>query len=360
MAVSRKTKRLYNLIFDGMETCAANLVLIYQERKLLKKYRPQKPVPDEYARAYKAYWGKYGNYSPMWGWYYAARNGNMDVRYIPHTLYYTKIDQYFNARKLGWGFNDKNYYSRIFVGIKQPETVIRILGGVLVDGDYHQISVEDALELVCRNKEVICKPSQESGSGRDIEFWNTTADIDKIKNFLTHRRNKNYIVQKILVQHEELDKVHHNSINTVRVCSLLLDEGVHVLSSVLRMGVNDSRIDNATAGGITCGINADGTLQKYAYSYYSGEQLIQHPQGYVFEGKKMPSYEKIIELIKTAHPVIGNFRLVSWDIAIDKNSEPVLIEVNMRKGSINFHQFSNGPIFGSLTDQVLDEVFKKK
>ena len=29
---------------------------------------------------------------------------------FPNTLYYTKIDQHFNQRKLGWGFNDKNYY----------------------------------------------------------------------------------------------------------------------------------------------------------------------------------------------------------------------------------------------------------
>ena len=68
----------------------------------------------------------------MWGWYYAARNGIMDVRYVPHTLYYTKIDQFFNARKLGYGFNDKNYYLKIFAGIKQPETVLRVFWEVIM------------------------------------------------------------------------------------------------------------------------------------------------------------------------------------------------------------------------------------
>lgn len=359
MAVSKKTKAFYNKIFDGIETCAANVIQIYQERRLLNKYKPNKPAPKEYAKAYKKYWKKYGHYSPLWGWYYAARNGNMDVRYVPHTLYYTKIDQYFNNRKIAWGFNDKNYYDKIFAGIKQPETVVRKVGGVLLDDNYIQLSSNDALELICKNKEVICKPSQESGSGRDIGFWDTEKDIDKIKEFLTDKSRSDYIVQKILVQHDELNKVHQNSINTIRICSLLLEDGIHILSSVLRMGVDESRVDNATAGGITCGINTDGTLQKYAYAYYSGEKYTCHPQGYVFEGKKVPSYDKAVELVKSAHPVIGNFRLVSWDIAIDKNGEPVLIEANMRKGGINFHQFSNGAIFGELTDQILNEVLTK-
>lgn len=51
-----------------------------QEEKLLKKYAPKESVPTEDAIAYKKLWGKYGNYFPMWGWYYASRNGNMDVR----------------------------------------------------------------------------------------------------------------------------------------------------------------------------------------------------------------------------------------------------------------------------------------
>ena len=121
----------------------------------------------------------------MWGWYYASRNGNMDVRYVPHTLYYTKLDQYFNARKLGYGFNDKNYYSKLFSGIKQPEIVVRVFGkGYFTDSDYKQISLDQAIALICKNDEVICKSSQESGSGRSIEFWNTREKKEYICSFL--------------------------------------------------------------------------------------------------------------------------------------------------------------------------------
>ena len=326
---------------------------------MLKKYAPKEPIPKEYAKAYKKYWKKYGNYSPLWGWYYAARNGNMDVRYVPHTLYYTKIDQYFNARKLGYGFNDKNYYSKLFAGIKQPETIVRVFGeGYFTDSDYRQISLDEAMALIGENDEVICKPSQESGSGRSIEFWKTYDNVDYIRDFLQNSKAP-YIVQKVLKQHETLNEVHVGSINSLRICSILLKDGVHILSSCLRMGVDKARIDNVTAGGISVGINNDGTMDEFAYNYFTGERVSVHPQGFVFKGKVVPAYDKAVELVKKVHQSIGHFRLVSWDIAIDELGDPVLIEANMRKGGINLNQFSNGPIFGNLTECVMNEVFKK-
>lgn len=365
MAVSKNAKAFYNTVFDGIETFAANTIQTVQELHHLIKYAPKEPVPKEYAKAYKAYWRKYGHFSPLWGWYYASRNGNMDVRYIPNTLYYTKIDQHFNARKLGYGFNDKNYYSKIFDGILQPTVVVRKINGMLFDEQYKQLSPKEAGALFREQDEVICKPSQESGSGRGIEFISKDDDA-KIDHFLVSPEYDNYVVQKLIKQHEAMGSIHSSSVNCIRICSLLMDDGVYILSSVLRMGFGNSKVDNATAkdnaafDGISCGINPDGSLHKYAYGYNTGNRLDRHPSGVVFEQFTVPSYEKAIELVESCHPRIGNFRLVSWDIAINENDEPVLIEANMRKGGINFHQFNNGPLFGELTDKVLCEVFGDK
>ena len=361
MAVSKELKNLYFLVFDGTETWASNAIVNHQERKDLKKYKPLEPVPDDYKKEYVSFWKKYGHFSPEWGWYYASRNEIVDVKYIPHTIIYTKIDQHFNARKLGWGFNDKNYYSRIFYGIKQPDTLVRNFGSrIFTDENYKQISTKKAISIILDNDEVICKPTMESGSGRGIEFWNCVKDREHIINFLKDSRNGDYTIQRIIHQHNELSKIHANSINTVRICSLLLNDGVHILSCCLRMGVDNSRVDNVTAGGISCGIKEDGSLDRYAYNYYTGERFERHPQGYIFSGGIVPSFNKAIDLVKNAHPMIPHFRLVSWDIAIDELGDAVLIEANMRKGGINLHQFSNGPLFGDLTNQVLDEVYGKK
>lgn len=73
----------------------------------------------------------------------------------------------------------------------------------------------------------------------------------------------------------------------------------------------------------------------------------------------IPNFEKVIQMVETCHEKMGNFRLVSWDIAIGEDGEPILIEANLRNGECEFHQYNNGPLFGKLTEQVLDEVFGK-
>ena len=359
MAVSKKAKGLYMGFFDGIETFAANTISNIQEERYLKRYldKRAKLTPDQ-IRQIKDFWAPYCKVSPKWVLYYSSKNGKFDPRYIPNTLYYTIIDQHFNARKLGYGFNDKNYYCKIFSNVKQPRTIVRNIGGLLFDEQYKQISATDAVKKIIAESEVIVKPSQESGSGRGIQFLKNE-QISDIKN-LIRSSEKDYIVQALVKQHPALEHVHQGSLNTIRVCTLMLDDGVHVLSAVLRMGVNKSRIDNVTAGGISAAIKFDGKLDKYAYTYYTGERFDKHPQGLVFEGYEIPSYHKLIDTVKLLAQTIGNFRLVSWDMAIDEDGDVLLIEANMRKGGINLHQFDNGPLFGDLTKRVLDEVFGKK
>lgn len=360
MAVSKKLKAIYMGFFDGTELFFANQILKFQERRDLRKYNTITPPQKDFDNQVVAYWKRWKKkVSPKWAWYYASRNGIMDPRYIPHDLYYTKIDQHFNNRKLGWGFNDKNYYSRIFAGFKQPETIARNIGGIFEDGDYRLISVDMILERIKAEGEVICKPALETGSGRSIQFWNYERDRNDIETFLNDRNEKDFIIQKIIHQHPKLDEVHKGSINSLRIVTLLMQDGVHVLSSNLRMGVDQSRIDNVTAGGISAGINPDGSLKDYATNYFTGEKSYTHPQGLTFKGFVVPCYDKAVELVTRGAELIPHFRLVSWDVAIDAEGDAVLIEANMRKGGINLNQFNNGPLFGDLTEVVLDEVFGK-
>ena len=342
MAVNKKLKNFYFSFFEKPEIFAANIISTFLENRSLRKNIDKSfKLSKEQKSQIKAFWKPYRRISTKWARYYTAKNGIFDPRYIPNDLYYTKIDQYFNSRKLGYGFNDKNYYSKIFAGIKQPEVVVRKINSLIFDENYNQISPIEAKERILKSDQVICKPSQESGSGRGIMFLDNKCS-DKIDEFLIDSSYDDYIVQRLICQHSELDKVHKGS--------------------VLRMGFGNSKVDNATAkdnaeyDGMSCGIDEKGYLKKYAHGYTAGVSCEKHPDGLVFDGFKIPSYDKAIELVKKAHPLIAHFRLVSWDICIDKSGEPVLIEANMRKGGINFHQFNNGPLFGDLTEQVLQEA----
>ncbi|MCQ2307192.1 MAG: hypothetical protein MJ000_06480 [Bacteroidales bacterium] len=363
MAVNKKAKALYFKFFDGIETATANAILTFQERRIMKKYVRNMPkLTSEQKKAVREFWNPYCRVDTDWVRFYSFINGKFDPRYIPNDLQYTKIDQHFNNRKLGYGFNDKNYYSLIFPDIKQPETVIRKIGGLLFDEYYRQIDIEKAESLLVMRPEVIVKPSQESGGGRDIKFYDTKADIEELKKVLCDKREKNLIIQDIFKQHHELAKMHPKSVNTIRIFTLMMEDGVHILLASLKVGVNDNRTDNFCANSsIVAGIKENGELMDRAFlNECSNQTTNKHPQGMLLSEVKIPSFDKMLDTAKKAAQYIGNFRLVGWDFSVDEDGDIVLIEANMRKGGIIPNQFAHGPFFGELTEKVLNEVFGRE
>ena len=46
------------------------------------------------------------------------------------------------------------------------------------------------------------------------------------------------------------------------------------------------------------------------------------------------------------------FGVASWDIAIDADGEPVLIEYNVGGAGIDIHQYNNGPLYGKYRERI--------
>ena len=211
---------------------------------------------------------------------------------------------------------------------------------------------------VSKEGNVIIKPALENGGGKGIIFWDKSQDIREIQELVTNT-DYDFVIQGLIKQHEDLNRIHKKSINSIRICSLLFDNKVNILSACLRMGRGDAKVDNAHSGGISVAIDNDGLLAETAYNVYGEEACTIHPDGVVFKEFKVPNFDKAVVLVKQAHQMIPHFKLVSWDIAIDDENDAVLIEANMRKGGIDVIQFNSGPIFGDLTEKVLDDVFGK-
>ena len=86
----------------------------------------------------------------------------------------------------------------------------------------------------------------------------------------------------------------------------------------------------------------------------------RHPDSNViFDTVIIPGYQSILEKVRKLHPQLANFRLLSWDIALGVDDEPILLEVNMHSGELDFHQLNNGPLFGKDTKEILNEVYGK-
>lgn len=360
MASYKNVKKSVSNILDFTELYIINKAVAYRYKlEVKKKIKSIKPIDYDYKMECLQYWNKYTKKVKLyWHQYYSHITGVKDVRYIPDNLYFTYIDQYFNNRKLCWGVNDKNYYNIWFPDTKQPSTIIRKINNVFYDADYRIITLHTALNICKKYNDFIIKPTIDNGAGQGIIFFSKEKNQDSLESLLNGKTlGRNFIVQELVEQHECLSDIHKQSLNTLRIISLIINGEIKILSSILRMGVGNNRVDNGNMGGIACGILENGQLKSVAFDL-KGNKYSQHPQGFLFEDCIIPSYDKVLLMVKQQHEKLAHFRLVSWDIAIDSNANPVLIEANMRNGGIKYHQYCNGPLFGDYTDEVLNEVFK--
>lgn len=280
-----------------------------------------------------------------------------DVRYIPDDVYYTKIDPYFNDGLSCSSLDDKNFYNLYFPDIRQPQTIARKNNNVYLDNEYNIINEEDVVRKCVEQKKVVVKQSTLSDGGKNIVFWTVADGEDKLR--LTIQNSRNFVIQEVITQHHSIGKVHPHSLNSIRILTLTLDNDVRVLSTIVRMGANGANVDNGHSGGIFCGVDNNGRFKNVAYTYMSGQRFDEvHPTTQVkFSDCYIPNYDACLEYVKKLAPRLCRVsRLTSWDLTVDENEKPVLIEVNLAYGGLFFHQIANGPVFGDITKQIIDTV----
>lgn len=293
--------------------------------------------------------------------FYLEKTGSFDYRYMPIDFFYCFIDPFYNDWDMAPYIDNKANYWQIFQHIDQPEAYLYRVNNIWTDGNNNLISDEEIEKILKSDKEMVIKQANESEGGKNIFFIDGSYNEKKGKFYSACKQiKKDIVVQQLIKQSHIISSVNPSSINTIRILSLLTQKEVKIYSAILRMGVNYSRVDNISRGGIACGIANDGRLKKYAYNY-RGEKFLEHPTTKVeFNKIVIPNYEKAVELVKRAHPAIPNFRLVSWDIAFNENEKPLLVEANLCYGELNLHQLCNGPVFGDDTQAVIDEVFEQR
>lgn len=347
--VARKYKSFYN----SLAYLSKKSYRYEVKRNLLKEDdilidKQQKEIID--------YWKRYTkDFDISFHRYYINRTKNFDVRYIPDDLYAGYIDKYLNNREIESGIADKNYFDMYLKGFKMPKTYLHIINGQFLDANYNLINLEKAISTLLQYKSFIVKPSMTSYGGKNVCFFENYK-YDDIKKYLENIKDGNLIFQETIKQHKNMSILHPNSVNTIRIMTLIINGEVQTLSSSLRLGVGKSKVDNASAGGIYCGINEKGNLTNFAYDS-NGNRYEKHPDGVEFDKCNLPFMDKVKELVKMAAQRFPHFRCIGWDIAIDENGEPLIIEANLTMSSLDVVQTVGGPLFGQYTDEVLEEVF---
>ncbi len=360
MSILGNLRRGVGRSFELLLKCTDDAMLQMQKRKDAKAKCKKALLTDAQKGEIRAFYQPYARVSTVFHEMYYERTGVYSPAYVPEDLYFNRVTRHFNDRKKAAVLGNKCLLSRLFPEQKQPVTIVQCVNGYWFDGQMRLLEKAEVERRIVAEPEVVVKQAAESGGGYGVRFV-SGAGGDMAAEFwdVCAHMSKNIIVQKPLKQHQQISRLAPNSVNSIRAITMMTEEGAVFVSAVLRVGRGEARIDNASQGGLACGIGPDGRLKPVAYNTVD-EVFTHHPTtGVAFADVVIPNYDRLVADVCRMQAQQPYSRLISWDMSIDTEGDPVLIEANMSIGGIRIHQLCNGPLFGDNTRQVLDEVFQR-
>ena len=325
-------------------------------KKLIKARNAPKPSNSQLAAIKKFYAEKnLHSIKTYWHSFYTSCNGNFSTGYVPENLFYTVIEPKLNDRQFASVLMDKNLLEKLFPNAKQPHTVVKNINGFFFTNSGEMIDLESVKSICDKYGTLFIKPTIETGGGKGVSAFNLNDNVPNTekKEFgqVLKDYNKNFIIQKKVEQHEIMSSLNPTSLNTLRVVSYLKNNEVFILSSIVRMGIKGSIIDNSSAGGVSCGIKPNGSLKETGFKM-SGEKSDSTSTGIKFGEIRLPFMTIVHDEVKKLHREVPYFKMVSWDLAVDTKSEVILIEYNIKGQEITFHQLNNGPVLTRLLEEL--------
>lgn len=306
----------------------------------------------------KSFWGKYVKEKLPYSFYEVAKGvDRFDPTYVSHCIFFTYIVPVLNPREEAYTLSDKGIYAFYFADVHKPLEIMKNIHGNYYNINNEYCSLEQAIDgIMTYGKKIIIKPSIESSRGRNIEILSNYTRHD-IEQAICHY-SKDFVVQEVVRQSEQTAKFNPTSLNTFRIITLLLNGKFSILSTQFRCGSVNAIIDNANAGGIMIGIHLDGRFYDFGYNS-KGEKRFTSYNGINFSGNRIKHFEQICEFVRMLHYRLPFCGIVGWDVALDQDEKPILIEINLKAPGIEFGQLSRGPFFKERLKEILDYVFSQ-
>lgn len=232
----------------------------------------------------------------------------------------------FRSKELIMQVNDESY-AHYFDNKDEFNTVFKDYIG----RDY--ISLETASKEQVENffnsrEKIFCKMKDlECGIGCERI---KTADFKDFEDFYKYVTDKGFgTLEDVIENHPDLEKVYSGSVNTMRMITLIDDDGnPNLIYAVQKFGVNGRVVDNYGVHG-----PVDINTGEFLYPAHSGDTKAEglyseHPNSHEpLVGFVTPMFSEAKKMILKASLVIPQIRYVGWDVAITPNG-PAIIEGN--------------------------------
>lgn len=344
----RKARVLHKYMDKKFKENDKSITLTYAQKKKIRKL-----YHDNYGRNVSYYWHRH----------YSSFTGKFDEKYIAETLCIPEFEHFMNlSESYVKVLSDKTILPILAksFGVKVPNTIVSCSNGVYLNSSYRELDETEVIKILEEKGGVgvFAKPSIESNSGKGCckAIFLNGMDVISHKNISLFLRElgEDFVIQEIVKCHDSLKCIYPYSVNTFRVITFRWRNTIRHIPAILRMGRNNSIIDNACAGGIYIAVDDDGSLHDTAFTEY-GLKFKKHPDtNVVFGGLRIDLFPEVLKKAIQIHHSIPQLGIINWDFSIDDEGFPVLIEVNLESTALWLSETAHGKgPFGALTPEIL-------
>jgi hypothetical protein len=320
------------------------------QNKIAKKKGPlsvkNKKLADEYAVEVLGS----RRYAP-WLYVYTVWAGEFKEGWIPDNYYGGIVVPQLQGEygKISFG----NMMGNTFYNTELFPDIGYFVNGKWLSKDLQLVPESDIEGLIFDAYDEVVFKLDNSLKGRGIYLFDKSSfDIARIISL------GNGVFQYRVQQHPFFDIFSSGALATVRITTVIDQANeVSFRSSFLRLGrsgqthVNSNSLVSVPIDTETGILGTEGNLQDWSVT------TVHPDSGQPFQGKRIPQFEKMVQLGLTLHKKTPYIGAIGWDIAIDQNEQLHMLEWNGYHNDIKYGEMTQGPCF---TDLGWEKLWKKK
>jgi len=190
-----------------------------------------------------------------------------------------------------------------------------------------ELSYEKFESFIEKHQTVFLKPHDQA-CGLGIEKVNL-ADFKNKKEMFEYATNGSFdLVEEPLIQCDKMNEIYPHAINTIRICTLKINEKTQVFYSAIRIGNGGKYVDNYNAGGMAAYVDSKTGIVTNTAIDRTGAIYEEHPMTKTkIVGFQVPKWDECVKLVKQASFVVEDMGYIGWDVCITEKG-PVLVEGN--------------------------------
>jgi hypothetical protein len=270
---------------------------------------------------------------------YSAHRGEFIEGWIPEN-YFMKVlvPSWTTYRNI-----DAKTIARRILGTGHIPDLAYHINGFWIDREHRNLDTAKLADHLFAGTEAIFVKIDGPAQGKGVQKV-TRSEFDQER----LSRLGNFVVQPAIEQHRLFDQFTPDSVATLRITTVKPPgKSAKNKASILRLGHGGATILTADAIRVPV-IDDHGSLSERAADARWISHTV-HPDSQVaFSDQRIPGFQRAVAICEKLHDESPFTTLIGWDIAIDRNSAPLIMEWNQGVAGIALSEASLGPCFKNL------------